>query len=106
MVNLVQLLPMRLLFVMIFGFLPPALTIYDRGVGSITTGEWISFALLAGGSVLVYVVSASSTSIQMQRYLWPLLGVMGVGLLVFRRSMIERGEFDESTIRRGGTSYE
>lgn len=106
MASLVQLLPMKLFFVTIFGFLPALITVYERGVDDISTNEWASFALLGGGAVLVYIVSEATSSIRMQRYLWPLLGIMGAGLLLFRRSMIERGEFDESTIERGGTSYE
>lgn len=106
MANLVQLLPMKLLFVAVFGFLPAIITIYERGVEDLSANEWASFALLVLGSILVYVVSSVTTSVEMQRYLWPLLGVMAVGLLLFRRSMIDRGEFDESSIERGGTSYE
>lgn len=106
MANLVQLLPMRVLFVAVFGFLPVLLTIYDKGVGDITTKEWASFGLLILGSVLVYVVSVRTTSVQMQRYLWPLLAVMGLGLLIYRHVLAEREEWDEASVKRGATSYE
>lgn len=106
MASLVQLLPMKLLLVAIFGFLPGFITVYQRGIGNVTTAEWASLALLALGAVLVYGVSEISSSIQMQRYLWPLLAIMGAGLLLFRRSLIARDGFDESTVERGGTSYE
>lgn len=106
MASLVQLIPMRLLFVAVFGLLPVLLTVHDKGLDNITSKEWVSFALLIVGSVVVYAVSVQSTSIQMQRYLWPLLAVMGLGLLVYRLVLEERGEWDEGTIKRGATSYE
>lgn len=106
MATLIELLPMKLLFVGIFGFLPVVLTVHRRGLENVTTSEWASFALLALGSVLVYAVSEITSSIQMQRLLWPLLAVMAAGLLLFRHTLVARGEFDESTVQRGGTSYE
>ncbi|MFB6086918.1 MAG: hypothetical protein ABEJ85_00225 [Haloarculaceae archaeon] len=106
MATLVQLLPMRLLFVGIVGFLPILLTIYDRGVDDISGVEWASFAIIALGSILVFVVSDMKSSVEMQRLLWPLLAIMGIGLLVYRTILVKRGEFEESTIERGGTSYD
>lgn len=106
MATLVQLLPMELFFVLIFAVLPISLSIYEKGFGDITPVEWVSFALLAVGAVLVYVVSDMTGSVQMQRYLWPLLSIMALGLLVYRLVLMEEGKFDEDSIERGGTSYE
>lgn len=106
MASLVQLLPMRWLFVVVFGIFPIVLTIYDRGVDEISGLEWVSFAFISGGAFLVFFVSDMMTSVQMQRYLWPLLGIMGIGLLIYRTILVKRGEFEESTIERGGTSYD
>jgi len=106
MATLVQLIPMRLLFVAVFGLLPILLTVRDKGIDNIALKEWVSFTLLFIGSIAVYAVSVRSTSIEMQRYLWPLLAIMGFGLLVYRLVLEERGEWDEATIKRGATSYE
>jgi hypothetical protein len=106
MTTLVQLLPMRALFVVVFAIFPILLTIYDRGVGDISAKEWVSFGTITVGAILVYAVSEMMTSVQMQRYLWPLLGVMGLGLLIYRTILVERGEFQEASIERGGTSYD
>lgn len=97
---------MKVLFVAVFGLLPVFLTVYDKGIENITTKEWTSFGLLVLGSVLVYAVSVRTTSGQMQRYLWPLLSVMGLGLLIYRQVLAEQGEWDEASIKRGATSYE
>ena len=104
--TLTDLIPMEPLFVFIFGFLPVIISIYDKGIENVSAKEWLSFALIAGGAVLVWVVSSMRTSVQMQTYLWPLLGVMAAGFLLYRVTLVERGEWDESTIERGGTSYE
>ena len=106
MATLVQLLPMRWLFVVIFGFLPIALAVYDRGVDNISALEWLSFAIIAVGALLVFFVSDMRTSVEMQTLLWPLLAFMAVGMLIYRTILVKRGKFDESEIDRGGTSYE
>lgn len=106
MAELTDLIPMDLLFVAIFGFLPVIVSIYDRERENISMKEWASYGLIILGSILVYVVSTVQTSVQMQRYLWPLLGVMGLGFLLYRQVLQERGEWDEESIQRGATSYE
>ena len=106
MATLTELLPMRLLFVIVFGFLPVIVTIYDTGIENMTLMEWVSFAIVISGVVGVYVVSSMQISVQMQRFIWPLLAVMAFGLLLYRRTLEKKGEWDESSIERGGTSYD
>jgi uncharacterized membrane protein len=103
---IVDILPMRWLFVAVFGLFPIVMTIYTRGPDNISMLEWVSFGIIAIGSLLVFVVSDMNTSVEMQRLLWPLLALMGAGMLVYRIVLTRRGEFDESEIERGGTSYE
>jgi hypothetical protein len=106
MAAIVDILPMPLVFVVIFGLLPVMITLYQRWDEGISALEWVSFAGLTIGAVLVFAVSSQVGSIQMQRYLWPLLMIMGCGLLIYRTILIKRGEFSEEEIERGGTSYE
>ncbi|MEF8800278.1 MAG: hypothetical protein V5A56_04520 [Halolamina sp.] len=106
MASLTELIPMDLLFVAIFGFLPVLVTIYDRETEAISSIEWVSYGLIIVGSILVYIVSTLRSSVEMQRYLWPLLGIMGVGFLLYRKVLIDRGDWDEASIKRGATSYE
>lgn len=106
MAAIVDILPMPLVFVAIFGLLPVMITLYQRWDEGISTAEWVSFAGLIIGAILVFAVSDQVGSIRMQRYIWPLLMIMGSGLLIYRTILVERGEFSDEEIERGGTSYE
>lgn len=103
---IVDILPMRLIFVAIFGLLPVLITIHQRRSEGIRPIEWASFGVLVIGALLTFVVADRTYSVQMQRYIWPLLITMGVGLLIYRIALVERGAFSEESIERGGTSYE
>lgn len=106
MATLTDLIPMDILFVVVFGFLPVIVSIYDTGIENITSREWASFAIIIFGALLVFGVSSVRTSVQMQRYLWPLLAILALGMLLYRRTLEDKGEWDESTIERGATSYD
>lgn len=106
MANLVALIPTKILFPLIFGVLPVVLTIRVKGIENLNTKEWVSFALLLLGAVMTYVLSTTTDTGAMHTTLWPLLALMGIGLLVYRQSLAERGEWDESKIQRGGASYD
>lgn len=106
MVNIIEVIPMKLLFVLIFGFLPVVLTIHRRGLSNVSSREWASFTLIIVGSVVVFVVSSRRTSVEMQTLLWPLLSVFAIGLLLYRKVLVESGEFTEASVERGGTDYE
>lgn len=103
--NIIELVPMKLLFVVIFSLLPIALTLRETGYENISTLGWIGFGLLFLGVLLTYLVANSVTSVQMQTYLWPLLGIAAAGLLLYRRELERQDEFDEQSVERGGTDY-
>lgn len=106
MATLTELLPMPLLFVIVFGVLPLIVTVYDTGIKNMTKTEWASFVIILTGVLAVYAVSSMQTSVEMQRFLWPLLAVVAFGLLLYRRTLEKKGEWDASDIERGGTSYD
>ncbi|MBX0297419.1 hypothetical protein [Haloarcula nitratireducens] len=105
MVNIIELVPMKILFVVIFSLLPIALTLREIGYKNISTMSWVGFGLLFLGVLFTYVVANTVTSIQMQTYLWPLLSISAVGLLLYRRELKRQDRFDEQSVERGGTDY-
>jgi hypothetical protein len=106
MVDVIEVVPMKILFVAIFSLLPIILTARELGFRKISPTSWISFILLFVGVLLTYITANTVTSIEMQRYLWPLLAVSGFGLLLYRRELKSQGEFTEQSVERGGTDYE
>ncbi|WP_324761169.1 hypothetical protein [Haloarcula montana] len=105
MVDLIEIVPMKLLFVLVFSLLPMALTIRETGYENVSRMGWVGFALLFLGVLLTYIVANSVTSIDMQIYLWPLLMISGIGLLIYRNELKRQGRFDEQSVERGGTDY-
>ncbi|MBV0926287.1 hypothetical protein KTS45_18935 [Halomicroarcula limicola] len=105
MVNIIELVPMKILFVVIFSLLPIALTLREVGYENVSTTSWVGFGLLFLGVLLTYVVANTVTSVQMQTYLWPLLSISAVGLLLYRRELKHQDRFDEQSVERGGTDY-
>lgn len=105
MANIIELVPMKLLFVAVFSLLPIALTAREKGYRNISTLSWVGFGLLFLGVLLTYLVANVVTSIEMQRYLWPLLTISAFGLLLYRRELKRQEEFDEQSVERGGTDY-
>ncbi|WP_135303775.1 hypothetical protein [Haloarcula amylovorans] len=105
MVDIIEVVPMRLLFVLVFSLLPMALTIRETGYENISAMSWVGFGLLFLGVLLTYVVANSVTSVDMQIYLWPLLMIAGIGLLIYRRELKRQDKFDEMSVERGGTDY-
>ncbi len=106
MASIIDLLPTELLFLVVFAVLPVFLTLRERGRENVSGKEWASYALILVGGILVYTVSSLVSSIRMQLLLWPLLVVLGLGFLLYREVLVERGEWDEESIRRGGASYD
>lgn len=105
MVDLIEIVPMKLLFVLVFSLLPMALTIRETGYENVSRMGWVGFALLFLGVLLTYIVANSVTSNDMQIYLWPLLMISGIGLLIYRNELKRQGRFDEQSVERGGTDY-
>jgi hypothetical protein len=106
MVDIIEIVPMKLLFVAIFSLLPIILTVSQSGYRNISLISWVSFALVFLGVFFTYITANSVTTIKMQRYLWPLLAVSALGLLLYRHKLKTQDQFDEQSVERGGTDYE
>lgn len=106
MASLADLIPTKILFVFVFGVLPIILTIHEKGYKNTTTKEWASYFLILLGLGLIYATATMLDFVGMRRYLWPLLVIVALGFLLYRQVMVEAGEWDESSIQRGGASYD
>ena len=104
MARLAEYVPMRLLFVLIIGVLPILLTVRKVGFGNITSREWIAFAVYLVGTVATWGVTAYFG--QNRFLIWPVLGIMAIGLIMYRAILRNRGEFEDGEVARGATTFE
>lgn len=65
----------------------------------------MAFALILLGGALVFSVSKPLSSVEMQPLLWPLLVTVGLGLALYREVLVDKDDWNESTIERGGASH-
>lgn len=101
--DILDLLPLGLLFVTAFAVLPIANTVYEEGVENIDTQQWLAFAIIIGGAALLWVVSIVIGRTRFN--VWPPIAVMTAGFLWYTKLMRDRGELHEEP-EMGGTSYE
>lgn len=104
MARLAEYVPMKILFVLIIGLLPIVLTVRKVGLSNITVKEWLAFAIFFGGTLSTWIATAQYG--QSHFLIWPLLGVMAIGLTLYRAILRIRGEFDDEEVSRGATSFE
>lgn len=102
--RLAEYVPMGILFVLIIGLLPIVLTVRQVGLSEITKREWIAFLIFFSGTIGTWILT---TQFGQNRFLiWPLLGVMAIGLIMYRAILRIRGEFDDDEVSRGATTFE
>lgn len=102
-IDIIGLVPLRLLFVTAFAVIPAINTIYDEGFENIDTQQWLAFAVIFIGAGSLWAVSYT---VGRSRFnIWPSLIVMTIGFLWYLKLMRDRNELHEEP-EMGGTSYE
>lgn len=101
--DVLDLVPLGLLFVTAFAVIPVANTIYEEGIENIDIQQWLAFAVIFIGAAMLWVISIVFGRTRFN--VWPALAVMTVGFLGYLKLMRDRGELHEEP-EMGGTSYE
>ncbi|MFC4248338.1 hypothetical protein ACFOZ7_15600 [Natribaculum luteum] len=102
-IDILELVPLELLFVVAFAVIPIVNTIYEEGWDSISLRERLAFGVILAGAVMLAVLSMSVGRNQFN--VWPPLLVMAGGFLWYLKLMRDRDQLHEEP-EMGGTSYE
>ncbi|WP_265110809.1 hypothetical protein [Halosolutus halophilus] len=101
--DILNLLPLGVLFVTAFAVLPIVNTVHEDGIENIDSRQWLAFTVIFIGAALLWVVSMVIGRTRFN--VWPPLAVMATGFLWYMKLMRDRGELHEEP-EMGGTSYE
>lgn len=101
--DVLDLVPMGVLFVTAFTLIPVVNTVHEEGVENIDTKQWLAFGIITFGAVMLWVISIVTGRTRFN--VWPAIAVMAIGYLGYLKLMRDRGELHEEP-EMGGTSYE